>query len=78
MNDPAVLLEEIHRLLEKGGGAREVMDAKEAADFLRIPYSEFKRIAPCLPRSPVTERRFVYYRRDLLDWLLERRQNRPV
>lgn len=74
MNDPAALLEEIQRLIDKGG-SREVMDAREAADFLRIPYSEFKRIAPCLPRSPVTERRFVYYRRDLLEWLLERRQN---
>ena len=52
--------------------SRELMDAKEAADFLRLPYSEFKRIAPTLPRHPVTERRYVYHRKELLDWVLTR------
>jgi hypothetical protein len=31
------------------------MDAKQAADFLRISESEFKRMAPGLPRHAVTE-----------------------
>lgn len=51
---------------------REVMNAREAADFLRLPHSEFRRIAPTLPRHRLTERRFVYYRGELLDWLLAR------
>ncbi len=73
--DAAAILEEVARLADTAKGAREVMDAKEAADFLRVPYSEFKRMAPCLPRCPVTERRYVYYRRHLIEWLLQRRQN---
>ena len=48
------------------------MDAKEAADFLRIPYSQFKRIAVSIPRHAVTERRYVYYRGELIEWLLSR------
>lgn len=48
------------------------MDAKEAADFLRISQSEFKRMAPKLPRHAVTERRFIYLRSELLAWLLRR------
>lgn len=48
------------------------MDAKEAADFLRISQSEFKRMAPRLPRHAVTERRFIYLRSELLAWLLRR------
>ncbi len=37
--------------------AREVMDAKEAAGFLRLPYSSFREIAPTLPRQTVTPQR---------------------
>jgi hypothetical protein len=48
------------------------MNAKEAADFLRMPYSEFRRLAPHLPRHPVTERRYVYHRKELLEWVLTR------
>jgi hypothetical protein len=33
------------------------MNAKEAADFLRMPYSEFRRLAPYLPRHRLTESR---------------------
>jgi len=52
--------------------SRELMNAQEAADFLRMPYSEFRRLAPYLPRHPVTERRYVYHRRELLEWMLTR------
>ena len=52
--------------------AKEVMDSKEAAEFLRLPYSSFREIAPMLPHHAVTPQRFVYLRRELLAWLLER------
>jgi hypothetical protein len=52
------------------------MDAKEAADFLRISESEFKRMAPGLPRHAVTERRYIYLRSELLTWLLGRQRRR--
>jgi TFIIF-interacting CTD phosphatase-like protein len=52
--------------------SRELMNAQEAAEFLRIPYSEFRRLAPYLPRHPVTERRYVYHRKELLEWVLTR------
>ena len=42
--------------------SRELMNAKEAADFLRMPYPEFRRLAPYLPRHRVAERRYVYHR----------------
>jgi len=51
---------------------REVMDAKQAAAFLRISESEFRRMAPGLPRHAVTERRFIYLRSELLAWLTRR------
>ncbi len=44
----------------------------EAADFLGLPYSSFREIAPSLPRHAVTPQRFVYLRRELLKWLSER------
>ena len=49
-----------------------VMNAKEAADFLRISESEFKRMAPSLLRHAVTERRYIYLRSAILAWLLGR------
>ena len=52
--------------------SRELMNAREAADFLRMPYSEFRRLAPYLPRHPVTERRYLYHRKELLEWVLTR------
>ena len=52
--------------------AKEIMDSKEAAKFLRLPYSSFREIAPMLPRHAVTPQRFVYLRRELLEWVLER------
>jgi hypothetical protein len=70
---------EVAEVLDRLGGlidylrkSRELMDAKEAADFLRLPYTEFKRLAPTLPRHAVTERRYVYSRRELLEWYFSR------
>src|SRR5918997_5433449 len=52
--------------------AKEVMDSREAAEFLRLPYSSFREIAPTLPRHALTPQRFVYLRIELLAWLLDR------
>jgi len=68
----AAILEKVERAAEALSSGREVMDAKQAADFLRISESEFKRMAPGLPRHAVTERRFIYLRSELLAWLTRR------
>lgn len=68
----AAILEKVERAAEALASGREVMDAKQAADFLRISESEFKRMAPGLPRHAVTERRYIYLRSELLAWLLGR------
>jgi hypothetical protein len=43
------ILEKVERVAEALSRGREVMDAKQAADFLRISESEFKRMSPGLP-----------------------------
>ena len=68
----AAILEKVERAAEALSSGREVMDAKQAADFLRISESEFKRMAPGLPRHAVTERRYIYLRSELLAWLTRR------
>lgn len=68
----AAILEKVERVAETLASGKEVMNAKEAADFLRISESEFKRIAPSLPRHAVTERRYIYLRSELLAWLMRR------
>jgi len=68
----AAILEKVQRAAEALSSGREVMDAKQAADFLRISESEFKRMAPGLPRHAVTERRYIYLRSELLAWLTRR------
>lgn len=68
----AAILEKVERIAESLASGREIMNAKEAADFLRISESEFKRIASSLPRHPITERRYIYLRSDLLAWLVRR------
>ena len=68
----AAILEKVERAAEALSSGREVMDAKQAADFLRINESEFKRMAPGLPRHAVTERRYTYLRSELLAWLTRR------
>jgi hypothetical protein len=48
------------------------MSSEEAADFLGLPYSSFREIAPNLPRHAITPARFGYLRRELLAWGRER------
>ncbi len=72
VSEVVALLERVEQLTESLHTSRELMNAREAADFLRMPYSEFRRLAPYLPRHPVTERRYVYHRKELLDWVLTR------
>jgi hypothetical protein len=48
------------------------MSSEEAAEFLGLPYSSFREIAPDLPRHAITPARFGYLRRDLLAWGKER------
>ena len=72
---PITIAEVLDRLDELIGyvqQSRELMNAKEAADFLRLPYTEFKRLAPTLPRHAVTEQRYVYSRKELLEWYFSR------
>jgi hypothetical protein len=57
---------------EPQGPVREVMNATKAPDFPRIPYDNFRKIAPPLPRHAETERRYAYVRERLLTWLLRR------
>jgi hypothetical protein len=68
----AAILEKVERVAEALASGREVMNAKEAAEFLRISASEFLRMARGLPRHAVTERRFIYVRSELLAWLTGR------
>ena len=68
----AAILEKVERVAEALSSGRELMDAKQAADFLRISESEFERMAPRLPRHAVTERRYIYLRSELLAWLTGR------
>ena len=52
---------------------REVMNAEEAADFLRLSPTAFRRLAPALPRCQIYERSgYRYLRSDLLVWLRAR------
>jgi len=44
------------------------MTSEEAAEFLSLPYSSFREIAPNLPRHAITPARFGYLRRELLAW----------
>jgi hypothetical protein len=44
------------------------MTSEEAAEFLGLPYSTFRALAPNLPRHAITPARFGYLRRELLAW----------
>ena len=46
------------------------MNVEEAADFLRLSPTAFRRLAPSLPRCQIYERSgYRYLRSDLLAWL---------
>jgi hypothetical protein len=72
LTEVAEVLDRLDSLVDYLRTSRELMNAKEAADFLRLPFTEFKRLAPTLPRHAVTERRYVYSRRELLEWYFSR------
>lgn len=55
-------------------GEKDVFNAKEAAEFLRISYESFKRFAPEVDRIAISEHRYVYLREDLLAWLESRKR----
>jgi len=44
------------------------MTSEQAAEFLGLPYTSFREIAPMLPRHAITPARFGYLRRELLAW----------
>ena len=49
------------------------MDAREAADFLRLSENAFNKLAPSLPRVRIYDRSgYRYLRSDLIEWLRER------
>ena len=47
-------------------GVYGFMSSEEAAEFLGLPYSSFREMAPSLPRHAITPARFGYLRRELL------------
>ena len=50
------------------------MNAEEAADFLRLSPTAFRKLAPALPRCQIYERSgYRYLRGDLLAWLRVRK-----
>jgi hypothetical protein len=42
--------------------------AREEAEYFRMPYYEFRKVASTLLRHAISERRYVYYRKELLGW----------
>jgi hypothetical protein len=57
VSEVVALLQRVEQFAEPLHKCRDLMNAKEAADFLRMPYGEFRRLAPYLPRRRVTESR---------------------
>ncbi len=54
-------------------GERELMNAREAADFLRLSANAFNKLAPSLPRARIYDRSgYRYLRSDLIAWLKSR------
>ena len=70
----AAVLEKLEGLVEDAARSREVMDAKEAAEFLRLSPSEFRKLAAAgvIPRHPVNGKSYRYLRGELLEWVRRR------
>ena len=70
----AAVLEKVEDLVEDAARSREVMDAKEAAEFLRLSPSEFRKLAAAgvIPRHPVNGKSYRYLRGELLEWVRRR------
>jgi excisionase family DNA binding protein len=67
----AAVLETVEDLVEDAARSREVMDAKQAAEFLRLSPSEFRKLAAAgvIPRHPVNGKSYRYLRGELLEWV---------
>jgi excisionase family DNA binding protein len=70
----AAILEKLENLVEDAARSREVMDTKEAAEFLRLSPSEFRKLAATgvIPRHPLNGKSYRYLRGELLEWLRRR------
>ena len=69
----ALLAERIAAEAVRAPYDREVMNAEEAADYLRLSPTAFRKLAPALPRCQIYERSgYRYLRSDLLAWLRAR------
>ena len=70
----AAVLEKLEDLVEDAARSREIMDAKEAAEFLRLSPSEFRKLAAAgvIPRHPVNGKSYRYLRGELLEWVRRR------
>jgi excisionase family DNA binding protein len=70
----AAVLETVEDLVEDAARSREVMDAKQAAEFLRLSPSEFRKLAAAgvIPRHPVNGKSYRYLRGELLEWVRRR------
>ena len=70
----AAVLEKLEYLVEDAARSREVMDAKEAAEFLRLSPSEFRKLAAAgvIPRHPINWKSYRYLRGELLEWVRRR------
>jgi Helix-turn-helix domain len=70
----AAVLEKVEDLVEDAARSREVMDAKQAAEFLRLSPSEFRKLAAAgvISRHPVNGKSYRYLRGELLEWVRRR------
>jgi hypothetical protein len=61
--------------LPPGGPQRLILTAREAAEFLQIPYQRFRELAVerRIPRIELGGKTHRYYAYDLLEWALEMR-----
>lgn len=66
------ILEKVEQAAEKLVRSREPMDAAQAASYLKVSQASFKRLAPHLPRHPITDRCFVYFADELSEWAKNR------
>ena len=51
---------------------REVMNTRQATEFMGMTYNAFRLHDPAMPRRQISKQRYVYLREDLLEWLRSR------
>jgi hypothetical protein len=67
-----LLTEKLEDRPEPQEEGREVMSARNAAEYMDMSIAAFNKLAPELPRHRLSEARFVYLRSELLEWLRHR------